>query len=228
MNTHDKSELPFYLINLDRSPDRLAMATAEFERIGQAFTRIAGIDGADVPPEYADWVSQELAVQQGNLRMIPGKIGCHLSHLKTAQAFLDSGAEAAVVCEDDVRFAPDFLPVLGEALEAASDWDLLKLSCVTWHFTVERARLPCGARLVEFVRVPGGAACYAISRRGAAKLLRHSRPIVMPFDRSLQRLWVYDLVVLGLDRYLAAGRSDIPSMITGPVDQDWWQDEKQR
>lgn len=221
-------DLPFYLINLDRSPHRLRMAEAEFRRLGRTFIRVSAVDGGAVPPEMQSWYSQELAVREGNLRLIPGKIGCHLSHLKVARLFLDSGAAAAVVCEDDVRFEPHFNAVLPEVLAAAQDWDLIRLSSVTWHFAIPRACLPCGARLVEFVRVPGGTACYLISRRGAEKLVRRGLPVALPFDRSLQRLWVYETVILGLDRCLAHGRNDIPSEITGGAGEDWWQDEKER
>jgi hypothetical protein len=56
MNTPDTPYSPWnkcgvFLINLDRSPERLALATENFAKIGMPFQRVAGFDASkeDVP-----------------------------------------------------------------------------------------------------------------------------------------------------------------------------------
>jgi len=51
MTTSDSSNSPWnkcgvFLINLDRSPERLALATENFSKVGMPFQRIAGYDAS--------------------------------------------------------------------------------------------------------------------------------------------------------------------------------------
>ena len=48
-----EQKLATYLINLDRSQDRLEYSKLEFERYGMDFTRIQAIDGLDL--DIADY-----------------------------------------------------------------------------------------------------------------------------------------------------------------------------
>ena len=51
MNSLDTSSSPWnkcgvFLINLDRSPERLALATENFAKVGMPFQRVAGFDAS--------------------------------------------------------------------------------------------------------------------------------------------------------------------------------------
>ncbi|WP_348625593.1 glycosyltransferase family 25 protein [Mesorhizobium sp. L2C084A000] len=65
------------VINLDRSPDRLARVTAEFARIGVPFERVQAIDARDRPD--LDQLPQNVGYRN-RLPLTDGEIACLLSH----------------------------------------------------------------------------------------------------------------------------------------------------
>jgi glycosyl transferase family 25 len=149
--------IPVFLINLDRSSDRLATMQLRGDAIGLAFNRIQAIDGANVP----GW----LAPQFLDSPMSPGEIGCYASHLTVHQRIVDDGLPHALILEDDVRLEPDVLTAAAEAIAAApADWDCIHLSARWKRPVYPIAHLPGGRRLVRFIRVPLNAGGYLISR----------------------------------------------------------------
>lgn len=66
-----------YLINLDRSPERLERMSALFADMEVDFIRVSAIDGKKLTQQEIDgWLSGS-----GNFyRLGPGEIGCFLSH----------------------------------------------------------------------------------------------------------------------------------------------------
>jgi glycosyl transferase, family 25 len=91
--------LKAYLINLDRSPERLAFFTGQAARSGLDVERIAAIDGRRMSDaERARSVSPSYEFQPLN----PGEIAVFMSHRTAWQQLLDSGAPCAAVFEDDV------------------------------------------------------------------------------------------------------------------------------
>lgn len=102
----------WYLINLDRRPDRLAEATEELERAGIEFTRFAAVDGSKLPLPSGEHNGA-------------GAYGCRMSHLGVLQDALLNGLECIGVLEDDIVLCPDFKLRLTEFMSALpSDWEM--------------------------------------------------------------------------------------------------------
>lgn len=184
--------IPVFLINLKRSPERLAAMNVRCQRQGIAFTRIEAIDGrCDALPGW-------LAGQFDGTQLSPGEVGCYASHLLAMGALLNGDAPACVVLEDDVILAPDFMQTVREAISAApKGWDIIHLS-TNFKSAVSRvARLPRNSSIVAYTRLPTGAGAYIINRAGAQKLLKpqqRTRPIDMEFRYG----WVHDLTLYGV------------------------------
>ena len=102
------SRVPIFLINLDRSPDRLSFMQKQAERLSLVFERIRGVDGVRGLP---DWLIPQFLSSDGAVasRMSNGEVGCYASHLVVFQEMVRRGLEAAIVLEDDVTLADDFL-----------------------------------------------------------------------------------------------------------------------
>jgi len=87
-----------------------------FARIGVAFERIAGVDGATLGPELIeDFRRNRTEAKPDGWR--PGEIGCFYGHFSAWQRVAAGEEPWAAVFEDDVHVAADLSPLL-----RSSDW----------------------------------------------------------------------------------------------------------
>ncbi len=124
--------IPVYVINLDRSTDRLEKIQRSALRHKIGFIRVPAVDGRVVPASERLGLSELLfRLRCGRCRSLPGEYGCYRSHLETLRMIADGTAPAALVMEDDVEFADG----LGEAIPALvglmPKHSVLKLVCIT-------------------------------------------------------------------------------------------------
>jgi glycosyl transferase family 25 len=97
-----------YVVNLDRSAERLASIERQLERLGLSFARIAAVDGRSGAIEEELAAGRASLADAGDQHLTREEIGCYLSHLKTFDAILAAGHAAAIVLEDDVNLSRDF------------------------------------------------------------------------------------------------------------------------
>ena len=96
-----------YLINLDRSPGRLAEADAQLRAAGVAYERIPAVDGRAL-----GWTALRRSVSRFRFFLVHGRfpnlgeVACALSHNEVCRRLLASGEPAALVFEDDVVLDP--------------------------------------------------------------------------------------------------------------------------
>ena len=157
----------FFLINLDRSVDRLAHMQQQFDRLGMIVDRVPAADGLNIPA----WMQSEF---KGPHQLSPGEVGCYASHLLVAQKIVAEGLPHAVALEDDAVLDDDFAATCADAIRhAPEDWDLIHLSAAlsVKRPLIEIADLPRRRALVQYLKYPWTAAVYVISNRGARKCL---------------------------------------------------------
>ncbi len=100
-----------YVINLDRDVDRWESVLEESVHGFLETHRVQAIDARDLPTQ--DFVA-------------PGVHAAWLSHIKAMKAFLESGAEFALIAEDDFHIKkPSNLNSLIETLSIL-DWDMVQ------------------------------------------------------------------------------------------------------
>jgi glycosyl transferase family 25 len=202
-----------FYINLDRHPDRRRFVEAELAAAGIVATRIAGIDGVQLPPHLAEYF---FPAGRPPALLTPAQIGCDASHMEGMRLLLAGKAEAALVLEDDARLDADLWAVIDAALAALPEgWDLVRLCRASKRAVRPLADLPGGRRLVRYSRVPVGRAGYLVSRSGARKLLVRRR-VSAPGDVEIAHPWLLDLDLYGIDPPpIAQERRALPSTIGG-------------
>ena len=173
-----------YLINLDRSPDRLAFFEQQAASSGIVFERMPAIDGEALSrEELAASVSRRPVFQPVN----PGEAALFLTHRKCWQAFMDSNAPFAAIFEDDAVLAPRAGEILARLQSLSPEVDVVKLETTLRGVVLTEKQLeitpPSG--LHELHSWHGGTAAYAVSRAGAQKLLRQTLPISDPVDQVI-------------------------------------------
>lgn len=168
-----------FVINLDRSPDRMLHMQKTFDDLGICFERLSAIDGNSLTSAQCDEVNP-------SKRMSKGEIACFLSHKKCWELIAAGDDDFGVVFEDDVHISPRL-----------NDW----LTILTW--------LPGGRSVIRFetfihrrvwlskrseLGVKGlyrlhsehpGTAGYVISKKAASFYLDKSRAIDVAVDKFM-------------------------------------------
>lgn len=93
------NDIPKFVVNLERRPDRLESVQKEFEYMGWTFERFNAIDTNSYE-------------------------GCALSHQKIANIILERGYDYAMVFEDDIFFMPyakQLIPLIEKELDE-NEW----------------------------------------------------------------------------------------------------------
>lgn len=172
-----------FVINLDRSADRMAVMARQCEALGIPYQRFPAVDGAKVSRRDLE----KLATPLCRTFCTPSMIGCALSHMNLWRLVVERGYERVLVIEDDAQLVPDFQEGLRDALrDVPSDFDVLLLGCFMLcnkdrNYTPLNRLARMFTRLRQDDRTWGrvfvperfaGTHCYVISRKGAAKLLR--------------------------------------------------------
>lgn len=206
-----------YLLNLDRSPDRLKKVMPLLQQLPFPLRRISAMDGKRLSrKELAHTL--DLVNFQRTMGRLPGKgeIGCALSHLKAWTAFLASSYDYALVFEDDARFHPEKVACAVTALLNQNNlWDICNLDI--------RAK---GERLHGFSRlgtISGheirlyyqGVYCtdaYLINRKAASRLLAQALPLIMTIEDFFARAWEFDITYTALHPSLTT-LQDVPSVL---------------
>jgi GR25 family glycosyltransferase involved in LPS biosynthesis len=185
------------LINLDQSMDRLARMTSEFDRVGLAFQRFAGVRGTELPPNIRPFFCGADGQIVSPLKV--GEIGCYASHLAIWRGIAVGGYKApALICEDDLALPADLACILARTLaKAPSGWDIIRLAFQTKRTVARVASLDSRYDLVRYSRHPQLSGAYLISRQGASKLLKPSLR-EHPIDGDLSRPWVFGLESYGV------------------------------
>ena len=170
------NEIPKFVINLERRPDRLESVTKEFEYMGWTFERFNAVDTNSYE-------------------------GCAYSHQQIAKIILERGYEYAMVFEDDIFFMPyikNLIPMIEDEL-SNNDWNF-------FHFapSIHRPLNKFSENLVDLTSLPpkdpnkhrgifGTSgfiltknACEYISKWNTNEIIENSH-IQVPIDEFLDR-----------------------------------------
>ena len=186
------SRCGIYLINLDRSTDRLLSARQHFSAIGLPFERIEAIDAhkEDMSSYAIDRKVFERIHGRSTIR--PGEIGCYFSHLKALRAFLVSGREFGIILEDDTLPTPDLIKVIETLFDWSDDWDIVSLFHFHWGTPIILRRTQQCALAVHLTHI-SSAAAYLVSKKAASSLLLHLETMRACVDHSLYAQWQHGL-----------------------------------
>lgn len=180
-----------YLINLDKSVDRLAVASGQLNREGISFARIPAVNGNDLPADDPHYDLPAMRRKFGR-ELLPGEIGCSMSHLKALNEFLDSGTDYAVIFEDDAVLPAGFRQKLSAIIEWIES-EGIEMAVANLATTPRWAFSPM--KVVdrhEFGRAhyfPLISACLLWTRKGATSYLNDNPRITAPVDNQI-RQWL--------------------------------------
>ena len=165
-----------FVINLDRSQDRMKVFTKNMDKIGiKDIKRIRGYDG-EIDLERMKKDLPEIVFKQYDYKLTRGQQGCAASHMYIWKYMIENNIPYAIIFEDDSQFHPDGLKVLNEAWNKRhKNGDFFNLSAVEQYvdcFKVVYYKWEKGSKQ--------GTSCYVITNKGAHKIFKdRSRKIAL-------------------------------------------------
>jgi glycosyl transferase family 25 len=217
----DPQKIRCYLINLDRSVDRLAVMTKRLAKTGLPWQRVPAVEGRELDIESDRRVDISGYQARHGKRINPAEVGCYLSHVVALKEFLlRPDLQWAVILEDDVDFAGDFSETIAALLAHPEEWDMVKLS--GFHSgTPKRTVKLSGKRSLAIMwsRMTGSAA-YVVNRKAAESYISHLLPMSVPYDHVFDQGWKFDLKIRMVSPLPTELDPELPSTIGyGPSDQ---------
>lgn len=186
-----KLNLQCYVINLDRSPERLRNMEVRLANMPFRWQRISAVDGALLHELLINEVD-ELKYEQCHGKPIArAEIGCYLSHIRALQIFLQSSNEYALVLEDDAFPDDDFSHVLYQLLLINHQWDVVKLSGFHRAYPIKCIKLDEKYQLGVPLARHCNTAALLYNRVAAKAIVDRLLPMSLPFDHALEQPWLY-------------------------------------
>ena len=185
-----------YVINLDRSAERLDYLRQSAARHGLEFQRFPAVEGAKVP--RADWkdVSALLFGLRTGRHILPGEYGCYRSHLDLLETIAQSPAPFAVILEDDVEMPDDFRERVTAIVAAVGAPAVVKLANHRQGGFLSLGKTALGDEIgVTMFGPQGSSAAYIVTREAAAKLSKRLRPMSLPYDTAFERGWQHHVPI---------------------------------
>lgn len=181
-------DIPVFVINLARRPDRLERIAEHLGSRGVGFCRVDACDASAVDPSDLDRVIAATG-PLGALGL--GDRACTVSHGLAWRQFLAGPARYGLFLEDDIYLSSDIARIVQDDAWLPADIHALKLE----KFGEGRSRIllgpalataPGGARTLHrmYSRHVGGGA-YILSRKGAEIALAEQGRLRVPIDHLL-------------------------------------------
>jgi glycosyl transferase family 25 len=158
-----------YVINLDRSPERLARMRAMFEAMDLDFRRVAAVDGnalssgeiANLTRPKSDgmpWTAQE--------------VGIALSQLNCWKLIAEGDEKFAAVFEDDIYFSSDAHEFVREYDWVPDFVDVVKLETCSTKVKIKKSGITTGSRIINrLLSNHWGSGGYILSKEFAGRLV---------------------------------------------------------
>lgn len=173
-----------YLINLDRSQDRLNFMASEFAKFEIPFERVPAVDGRLLSDDERNSLAS-LSVRWP-APLSPVEIGCFLSHRRCVERIAEGEDEFAAIFEDDVILSQGAVRLLSTSDWIPDDADIVKIESHGVHVLLSRTVRQEGAysiaRLLSRHLLSAG---YIISRKAAQRLLPMMDKAPAPLDHFL-------------------------------------------
>jgi glycosyl transferase family 25 len=172
-----------YLINLDRSPDRLYQFAGQAAKFGLDFNRIAAVDGQSDEIKFRAERAKP-GFSTGHIR--PNALACFESH-RTVWGLIASGCDQyALVFEDDVVFGEKFENFLNSSwIPKSADIVKLETFFLEGYFDNRPATTIDGRDVLRVRSSSFGTSAYILSREAASLLLKSTEEITDPVDEVM-------------------------------------------
>jgi glycosyl transferase family 25 len=176
--------MKFYLINLDRSPDRLAWMSSRLQTLGINPVRVPAVDGKQLSKETLNrWDS----VRHPQFGMGPGEVACFLSHRRVWEIISDGKDDWGLVAEDDIHISDHLVKFMADADWVPEDANIIKAETAKQRVWLSsKSRNIADSHSLRVLRsYHGGSAAYFVNKDTANWMLRETESFCTTVDQLL-------------------------------------------
>ena len=191
---------PVFVINLDKSTERMAKISERLNQLGISYERIPGVYGADLSQQELEVNYDPKLNAKKYRRELPcGEIGCYMSHIKAWRMIVDRGLSCAIILEDDITIEEELKTIAKRLAGATDKFDIVKFFCSKKKPKIVSSNaIGPDHRLCRFKKVLSGNQGQLITYNGAVKLLSAYERFGRPVDVDIQHWWESGINVLGI------------------------------
>ncbi len=187
--------IAIYVINLDRSTDRLEKISAQLRQLNLPFQRISAVDGKHATAAQKQALNLNLYKKRHGKMPTPGELGCYLSHYEAICMAAKSDSNFSLILEDDAILGACLSNTLNALSTTPASWDLVKLSGVHSGTPIRVMPLSKGETLSVLLTKCTGASAYLINKKASLALRDGLLPMSLPIDHEIDKGWHYKLQV---------------------------------
>lgn len=187
--------VPCYVVNLEKDAERRENISSQLETLAIPYTIFKAVYGKALSAEeMAQHYDERRAIRE-HRRLVPGEIGCALSHLGIYREMVEKDQPSALILEDDASLMPEpsdgdakkipWLPDVLTALEKRFHCDdpvVVLLSYVKRYHKRSDEPLVGDVRVADVYRAAFGTYAYFITRGAAKNLMENNYPVSRPCD----------------------------------------------
>jgi glycosyl transferase, family 25 len=182
--TNTYEDINVYVINLDRSPERLAQISKRLTSLQVPFERVVAFDASKSELSQCKIDRGAFSRVHGRKLVRDAEIGCHQSHVNVLNSFMQSDKQFAVVFEDDIQVGEGLSATLDQLKEWHASWDIVPL--FHWHCgSPIRVKYSGKHALSVFLTSVTSSAAYVVNRHAAKTLLDHMQTQTACVDHEL-------------------------------------------
>ena len=190
-----------YVINLDKSKDRLEIVTNNFHQHNLSFKRFNAVNGKEMTKSQ---INENATFWCKNFACNYGMIGCALSHITLwNQLINDSTTDKYIVLEDDIIIDDNFAKIILQLNEKINEYkiDYINLSCFGIGCKLIESKFTIDDYEFGLSPLPLTTSAYIITKLGANKLLQSNiHPVNYHIDvsiamRDINRYTIYPNLV---------------------------------
>lgn len=190
---------PIYVINLERSPERLKYIQRQFSMHNLDFNRIPAVDGAKLPEDELDAYKVESKYSLSHYASLSnGEIGCSLSQTKSWGIAAQSNHRATVVLEDDVKISDDFSSIVQILFDKMDENIVIDLKGKKGFFELERVQISNDISLIHYSTPPLGTQGAIFGKNAANNLLNKAKGFEAPIDNLMQKIYQHKVEIWSL------------------------------
>lgn len=183
-------ELQCYVINLDRSKNRMNEFKKGFRKTNLEIERISAVDGNLI--NIKSFADDYICRKEMGRSIQPGEVGCFLSHKKALERFLSTDSKYAIIFEDDAipsdGFKATILSVIEKFLQNNKKTVAINLGALDFKYSSQV--MPIKNNILRCAhRFPMLATGVLWTRPGANRFLENAPTVTMPYDNFLRFLF---------------------------------------
>lgn len=167
MLTNENLQNNIWIINLDKSKDRMNKIKDNFNKYGIKYNRFSAIYGKNVSNEYMEKNVNFLCKK---LLCNYGTIGCAASHKQLWKQLIDSKEDFYIIFEDDIELNDKSFDVIKKIIpflnDKKYDIDYLSLNCVNIGCSIQSAEFKIDNFEFGKPYIPLQTSSYIITKKG--------------------------------------------------------------